>query len=995
MSTVQKITARTSTRNGRFAAFLALAAGSATALAQTDFGDIPGLAPIGDVAPDAQPNDDSAVAVNDHELIELHFRDEDLATALQILSIQAQRSVVTTQSVSGSVTANLFGVGFYEALDAILLYNGYGYIEENGTIYVMPREQIENIIATQRQREYSVISLNYLTAVDAAQFVQPLLSPEGAIVTNGATPDFSLQDSAPSNKDDYAGSGVLVVFDYPETLNQVRSLVSELDTKPVSVLVQATVLQNSLSEGNAWGVDFSIIDDMDFADFVDVGGPLNVVNGMIAGSSKGGGGGEGETVAATMLPTDGTGSAYQSTVGRTGGPGGFKFGVVKDDIAVFLRLLDEVGDTTIISNPKILTLNRQAASVQVGRRVGYLSTTTTDTSTQQTVEFLDTGTQLYVRPFVTNNGYIRMELRPEISQPIIRTVSSSDGSTATIPDEDTSTLSANVIVRDGDTIVLGGLFTERTVSSRRQVPGFGDLPWIGYAFRGMEDTTDRAEIVFLVTPETIGDDDMADQGAAGEQLVVDSRAGAREGLLIWSRERRTSQMLVRAQRMAAQGDTDGALAQIRRSLALSHNQPEAIALRESLLSKPTIWPTSSGLERIINHETEERMEMFRQSVTLMQEQNAAQDATQPASDETTPTATTSGTAAQVGRSDGSDSAQNNVAQSQSIDDQGEFSAVEDADEAFGADEVDAYGWDGLDQSPADGQGDWEQWQFPSNDEDQNRTDDLYEWGIDDADSNPGDAATSELSSDSSADRDMGFWGWSSSNANAEVASDNRPDTQVANTADDTLGRFVSTQDQLQSLVEEVQYQIDLYHQNTGSYPSLTQLQSRPANSSFGSSFGVLVDAGYLFQAPTNPFLSGSQASAVGTAGQACAFEYDPSTGEIRGSVPVNTINQTVASTQTTLQNQIELFRARTGAYPTLSQLQAAPSNASNGSTFGVLINGSYLQSSPVNPYFVGTHASRVGEFGSGAAWEYNQASGAIHATLPSFAQVQDDSQFDD
>lgn len=129
-----------------------------------------------------------------------------------------------------------------------------------------------------------------------------------------------------------------------------------------------------------------------------------------------------------------------------------------------------MGDVTIISNPKLLTLNRQISSIQVGRRVGYLSTTTTDTSTQQTVEFLDTGTQLYVRPFVGNENNIRLEIQPEVSQPIIREISDGQGGVQTIPDEDTSRISTNIQVQDGQTVVLGGLFTERTTTTRPRSP---------------------------------------------------------------------------------------------------------------------------------------------------------------------------------------------------------------------------------------------------------------------------------------------------------------------------------------------------------------------------------------------------------------------------------------------------------------------------------------------------------------------------------------------
>src|SRR5207248_2354365 len=135
---------------------------------------------------------------------------------------------------------------------------------------------------------------------------------------------------------------------------------------------------------------------MNLQDFVSLGGPLQAVNGLIGGRSAPGG--------SSPVPADGKGFGATQSVGSTAGPGGLKIGFVKNDLAVFLRVLDEVTDTTILSNPKILTLNRAVGHVLVGRKVGYLSSTSTDTATTQTVEFLDTGTQLYFRPFVGAEG---------------------------------------------------------------------------------------------------------------------------------------------------------------------------------------------------------------------------------------------------------------------------------------------------------------------------------------------------------------------------------------------------------------------------------------------------------------------------------------------------------------------------------------------------------------------------------------------------------------
>jgi hypothetical protein len=266
-------------------------------------------------------------------------------------------------------------------------------------------------------------------------------------------------------------------------------------------------------------------------------------------------------------------------------------------------MLDEVTDSTVLSNPKLLTLNRQAARVLVGRKVGYLNTTSTETATTQTVEFLDTGTQLYFRPFVDPvQRTIRMELKPQVSEAVIRDVKDSAGAAVTIPDEITNELSTNVIVRDGQTIVLGGLFRESTTASRRQWPLLGDIPLIGSAFRGNDDETQRSEIIFLITPSIVDDAAMTAAGDAGAKLAEQAQAGARAGTLKWSRERITSQLNVEAEKLAAEGNNEKALWKVERSLALNPLQPEVIAMRERLTGSRSQRHERSMLNRIMDKE---------------------------------------------------------------------------------------------------------------------------------------------------------------------------------------------------------------------------------------------------------------------------------------------------------------------------------------------------------------------------------------------------------
>lgn len=132
-----------------------------------------------------------------------------------------------------------------------------------------------------------MVQLNYLNANDAAEFVTPLLSEIGTIKTNGDSEEFTLPDDTPTGADEFALSATLVIFDYEENVEEIEALLHQLDTRPAQVLVEATILQTTLNEANAFGIDFSILADVNFTDFLTAGGPLGVANALISGGAEG------------------------------------------------------------------------------------------------------------------------------------------------------------------------------------------------------------------------------------------------------------------------------------------------------------------------------------------------------------------------------------------------------------------------------------------------------------------------------------------------------------------------------------------------------------------------------------------------------------------------------------------------------------------------------------------------------------------------------------
>ncbi|MEM1109404.1 MAG: hypothetical protein AAGH99_12030 [Planctomycetota bacterium] len=520
--------------------------------------------PIGLFDENAQSLEGQDVAVDALGQIDITVKDLEIAKVLQLLSIQSQRNIVASRNVSGNVSADLYGVSFNEALEAILTPNGYGYEEKGNFIYVYTAQELEERQNALRKTVTKIVRLNYISSTDAAEFVTPLLSGNGSITASGEAEAGILPSESDAGENTFAHADTLMIRDYEENVEEIGKVLEELDVRPKQVLVEATILQATLTENNAFGVDFSVVADFDL--LTNFANPLGAVDELISGTNTGGGGGSG----------------VQSTVGSTAtGDAGIKLGIVGDDASVFLRALDSVTDTTVLAKPNLLVLNRQKADLLVGERLGYLSTTVTDTSETQTIEFLDVGTQLTVRPFVSEEGNIRLELRPSVS----------DGTTRLeggfiIPDETTQELVTNIIVESGQTVVLGGLFVEDTQIGRSQVPGLGDLPFLGAAFKGQDDEVRRSEVIFMVKTTIMDHVDLALLGESANERVNDARIGIRNGLLPWSNDKLVSAHLLDARKHLDAGKTKKALWSVNLALHLAPTSKDAIALKEEITGEP-------------------------------------------------------------------------------------------------------------------------------------------------------------------------------------------------------------------------------------------------------------------------------------------------------------------------------------------------------------------------------------------------------------------------
>jgi type IV pilus assembly protein PilQ len=526
-----------------------------------------------------------AVGITDDGTIDLHVKDLEISKVLQLLSIQSQRNIVASKNVVGNISADLYGVDFYQALDAVLHANGFGYVEKGNFIHVYTQQEFNEINQADRKVVMQVLRLDYINAADASAFVSPMLSGSGSISVSGEAPQSLLPSSSDAGSNSFAHADTLVIRDFEENVSAILDIIKQLDVRPKQVLVEATILQARLNEANAFGVDFAIFTDLQLENFST---PLGAVNELITGASQGRGGN--------------SGTAVSSTVGNTlTGDSSIKLGFIGSDAAVFVRALQSVTDATVLSNPKITVLNRQRADLHIGEKLGYLSTTTTETSATQTVEFLEVGTRLTVRPFVASDNFVRLELAPSIS----------DGNTnrvvngQVIPETSDSALTTNVIVKSAQTVVLGGLFKEDITRSRRQTPFLGDVPVLGEAFKGRDDAVQRVEVIFLVKPTVIKDESLARIGHDLEQDVTAQAMASREGLLPWSRTRLTQSHLREARQALEAGDDKKALWSTNAALSLDPTMVEAIRMREKITGQRVYNAPGSTLRQAVDRYIDE------------------------------------------------------------------------------------------------------------------------------------------------------------------------------------------------------------------------------------------------------------------------------------------------------------------------------------------------------------------------------------------------------
>ncbi|MBU3933866.1 MAG: secretin and TonB N-terminal domain-containing protein [Candidatus Omnitrophica bacterium] len=401
--------------------------------------------------------------------ITVDFKDADIRDVLKIISYKSGINIVSGKDVSGVVTIRLADVPWERALNVILKNSGFVYERDEDIIRVTTVENLgKEELSTQ------IFVLNYAKAEGVSETIKEILSDRGKVKFDERT-------------------NQLVVTDVPSNLYKISKVVEKLDKKTAQVMIEAKLIETTLDKDENLGIKWTL-------------------GGEASGSSR-------KITAPFVFGNTGgiTGKKYFPKVNQTGDfagsvENGFPYAVKSDftfgtlnftQLQAALEILKERKDTKILSNPRITTLNNQEAVIGVTETLN-MPTYEVDSDTGRLVVSgyteKDVGVKLTVTPHVNPEGYIVVELHPEVSSLKANWDSFDTGSgTITAPRFSTREAITQVMIKDGETIVIGGLIKEETTNHVWKIPLLGDLPLLKYLFSKTEKAVETTDLIIFVT----------------------------------------------------------------------------------------------------------------------------------------------------------------------------------------------------------------------------------------------------------------------------------------------------------------------------------------------------------------------------------------------------------------------------------------------------------------------------------------------------------------
>ena len=425
----------------------------------------------------------------------LNFQDIETRAVLQLLAETSGRNIVVSDTVQGNVTLRLRNVPWDQALDIVMTTKGLDMRENGNVIIVAPAEEIaaretadleaKQAIAELEPLYSEFLQVNYAKAADLAGLIgaegsNSLLSERGSIGVDDRTNTLLVQDTA-------------------ERLQNIRRMVRTLDIPIKQVLIETRIV---------------VVND-DFSR--DLGIRLGVTGIHESGTNSGGvfvsGTGTGtDTMVNSAIDNLGTSGSifpvevptlsnrYNVNVPIADPAGRFALAVLEADYLVDLELtaLEAEGRGEIVSTPRVITANQKEANIEQGVEIPYQQSASSGATT---IQFKKAVLSLTVTPQITPDNNIIMDLR--VHKDNVGEIISTGGLGGTVPSIDTRSVETQVLVADGQTVVLGGIYETERRETIKKVPFLGDIPFVGVLFRSTQRVDNKAELLIFVTPRIL------------------------------------------------------------------------------------------------------------------------------------------------------------------------------------------------------------------------------------------------------------------------------------------------------------------------------------------------------------------------------------------------------------------------------------------------------------------------------------------------------------
>jgi type IV pilus assembly protein PilQ len=411
--------------------------------------------------------------------VSFEFKDIDIQNLLRVIAEISKKNVVVADDVSGKVTIRLRNVPWDQALDLILRTKSLGREEFGNIIRIAPLKTLEEEARLRQERKkslvqqedllVSLIPVNYATANDMSARVKDVLSERGTVTVDTRT-------------------NVLIVKDVRSNTEKARALVRNLDTQTPQVLIESRIVEANTTFSRELGVQWG-------GQAIAAQGTGNPTGLIFPNTAIVSGGVEGTSPGLPDVPNFAVNLPVGAGLG-TGGALGFIFGSAGGALALNLRLsaAENEGVVKTISAPKVTTLDNNTARISQGVSLPFSQVSASGANTT----FIEARLSLEVTPHVTQDGSIMLNINAANNQPDPANTGA-NGQPA-IQRKEANT---QVLVKDGDTTVIGGIYVRRGSSTSNAVPFLSKIPVLGLLFKNYRERDDRQELLIFITPRIL------------------------------------------------------------------------------------------------------------------------------------------------------------------------------------------------------------------------------------------------------------------------------------------------------------------------------------------------------------------------------------------------------------------------------------------------------------------------------------------------------------